>query len=139
MQSWRSVWRRGLVPQLSNQALLSLHRALATDDARLLQGTTISPPPLLGLLGRTVEGTCVLGWCGWQGEERKTVGDVERWFGRTCIEADRRLGGRGKVRSFFNWFDDAPRNEMRRELLREIARELHRRHRAALRRPRRAA
>jgi hypothetical protein len=127
MESWQKAWRDGLAPQLSAGALRTLRQGLATDDPRLVQGATTSPPPLQCVQDWAVEAACALGYCGWQGEGLATVQEVESFFAQTCFEADRRLGDGGMVRWFLNWFDDAPRAEMRRLLLVEVNRELERR------------
>ena len=67
-----------------------------------------------------VEAACALGYCGWQGDGLETVGEVEEFFARACFEADQRLGEPAACRWFLNWFDDTPRDEMRRELLAEV-------------------
>jgi hypothetical protein len=55
------------------------------------------------------------------------VGQVEEHFARCCYQADQNLGEPAACRWFLNWFDAAPRDEMRRELLAEVERELGRR------------
>jgi hypothetical protein len=122
MESWRKVWREGMAPQLSVAALTALQRALQTDDPRLLQGATTSPPPLECVRDWPVEAACVLGFCGWQGEGLESVAEVEEFFARACFEADQRLGEPAACRWFLNWFDDTPRDEARRELLAEVTR-----------------
>jgi hypothetical protein len=124
MDSWRKVWREGLAPQLSTAALEALERGLHSDDARLIQGATTTPPPLQCVQEWPVEAACALGFCGWQGENLETVAEVEEFFARTCFEADQRLGEPAAVRWFLNWFDDTPREEMRRLLLTEVGRTL---------------
>lgn len=124
MESWRTVWREGFVPLLANQHLEALRDALANDDARLTQGSTTTPPPLMCVQDWPVEAACALGFCGWQGDELETVGQVHQFFARACFEADQRLGGPAQCRWFLNWFDDTPRDEMRRELLSEVERTL---------------
>src|SRR6516225_2975215 len=120
MESWRRVWREGVAP---------LRQALATDDGRLLQGATTTPPPLQCVQDWPVESACALGYCGWQGDGLETVAEVEEFFARMCFEIDQRLGEPAGCRWFLNWFDDTPRDEMRRELLGEVARSLaQRRH-----------
>ena len=120
MESWRNVWRNGFVPALSRFGLSALRDALRGDDARLTQGSTTTPPPLLCVQDWPCEGACALGFCGWQGEGLTTVGEVEEYFAKCCFEADHRLGEPAACRHFLNWFDDAPRDEMRRELLAEV-------------------
>ena len=124
MESWRKVWREGLAWQVSTAGLEALRRALVTDDPRLLQGATTTPPPLQCVQDWPVEGACALGFCGWQGDELTTVGEVEEYFARSCFEADQRLGEPAACRWFLNWFDETPRDEMRRQLLAEVNRAL---------------
>lgn len=124
MESWRKVWREGLAPEVSTAGLDALRRALIQDDPRLLQGATTSPPPLQCVQDWPVEGACGLGYCGWQGDGLETVAQVEEFFARSCFEADRRLGEPAACRWFLNWFDDTPREEMRRQLVAEVNRTL---------------
>jgi hypothetical protein len=124
MESWRKVWREGLVPLLSTSGLEVLRRGLADDDARLLQGATTTPPPLQCVQDWPVEAACALGYCGWLGEGLETVAEVEEFFARMCFEIDQRLGEPAGCRWFLNWFDETPRDEMRRELLAEVNRTL---------------
>ena len=131
MNSWQRVWRFGIAPQLSDAALGAIRRALLTDDSRLLQGRTMTPPPLVGLDCAAVEGACAIGWAGWQGEGRATVAALERYFDRICSAADEALGEPAACRHFLDWFDATPRPLMRRLLLAEIERTLSRRRAAA--------
>ena len=80
MESWRHVWREGFVPSLTTAELIALRDALRVDDPRLTQGSTTTPPPLMCVEDWPVEAACALGFCGWQGDELKTVGEVERFF-----------------------------------------------------------
>lgn len=122
MESWRKVWREGFAPLLSDAALESLYWALMSDDERLIQGATTAPPPLQCVQDWAVEAACALGYCGWQAEGCRTVAEVEEFFARMCFEADQRLGEPSGCRFFLNWFDDVPRQEMRRLLLGEVQR-----------------
>jgi hypothetical protein len=124
MESWRKVWREGMAPYLSTAALAALQRGLQSDDSRLIQGATTSPPPLECVRDWPVEAACVLGYCGWQGDGLETVAEVEEFFARACFEADQRLGEPAACRWFLNWFDDTPRDEARRLLLSEVTRVL---------------
>ena len=124
MESWRTVWRNGFVPALTLEGLEALREALATDDPRITQGSTTTPPPLMCVQDWPIEGCCAVGFCGWQGEHLDTVGEVEEFFARCCFEADKRLGEAAACRWFLNWFDDTPRDEMRLNLLVEIDREI---------------
>jgi len=127
MESWRKVWRQGLAPHVSTAGLEALRRALVEDDARLVQGTTTTPPPLQSLHEWPVEAACVLGYCGWQGDGLETVAEVEEFFAQLCFEADHALGEPAASRWFLNWFDDTPREEMRSLLLAEVNQTLARR------------
>jgi hypothetical protein len=127
MESWRKVWRDGLAPLLSTAGLEALRLALLDDDPRLLQGATSSPPPLQCVQDWPVEGACALGYCGWVGDGLETVAEVEEFFARMCFEIDQRLGEPAGCRWFLNWFDETPRDEMRRLLLAEVNRALARR------------
>lgn len=120
MESWRKVWREGVAPLLSSSGLEALQRALKSDDARLLQGATTTPPPLQCVQDWPVEAACALGFCGWQGDGLETVAEVEEFFARTCFEIDQRLGEPAACRWFLNWFDETPREEMREQLLAEV-------------------
>lgn len=120
MESWRKVWREGMVPLLSTTSLEALCGALVNDDVRLLQGATTTPPPLQCVQDWPVEAACAIGYCGWQGEGLETVAEVEEFFARMCFEVDQRLGEPAACRWFLNWFDDTPRAEMRQLLLDEV-------------------
>jgi hypothetical protein len=122
MESWRKVWREGVAPLLSQQALAVLKRGLESDDVRLIQGATTTPPPLQCVQDWPVEAACALGYCGWQGEGLESVAEVEEFFARVCFEVDNRLGEPAGCRWFLNWFDETPRDEMRRLLLAEVNR-----------------
>ena len=124
MEAWRKVWREGLAPLLSTRGLEALKRGLLRDDVRLTQGATTTPPPMQCVLDWPVEGACVVGYCAWQGDGMETVGEVEETFARVCFEADQRLGEPAAVRYFLNWYDDTPRDEMRKHLLAEVERAL---------------
>jgi hypothetical protein len=120
MEKWRRIWREGLAPHLSRTGLQALELALIHDDQRLLQGTTCYPPLLDALRDREVEGTCAIGFCGWQGEGMTHVGQVEEYFQRICDAADAIFNEPAACRYFLNWYDDTPRDQMRRELLGEV-------------------
>jgi hypothetical protein len=125
MESWKIVWRDGISDQLSTAGLESLCRALVADDPRLLQGATTTPPPLACVTDWPVEAACLLGYCGWQGDGLELVGEVEEYFARVCFVADTRIGEPAACRWLLDWYDDTPRDEMRRELLAEVQRSLN--------------
>ncbi|MGL4553125.1 MAG: hypothetical protein ACRC33_18320 [Gemmataceae bacterium] len=124
MESWRKVWRDGVEPLLTTDGLSALAHALRGDDGRLVQGATTTPPPLMCVQDWPCEAACALGYCGWVGDGLETVGEVEEFFARMCFEIDTRLGEPAACRWFLNWYDETPRDEMRRELLAEVARAL---------------
>jgi hypothetical protein len=123
MESWKRVWREGIAPLISTEALKALAVALETDDKRLLQGATTSPSGLLCVQDWPVEAGCALGYCGIienGGFGTATVAQTEKYFGHTCYEADLRFGEPAAVRFFLNAFDEWRRDEMIRELLPEV-------------------
>jgi hypothetical protein len=122
MESWRRVWRNGFAKVLPVAGLEALRVALVEDDPRLLQGCTTNPPALRCTQDWTCEGGCAVSYCGWKGEGRGLLGDVAEFFSKCCDDADYRLGEPAACRWFLNWFDDTPRDEMRRELLPEVER-----------------
>lgn len=130
MESWRSTWRNGFAPTMPTTGLKALRDALRADDPRLTQGSTTTPPPLMCVQDWPCEGGCALaymGACENGGIGKATVGEVEEFFAKACFDADERIGEPAACRWFLNWFDDTPRDEMRRELLAEVERELWRR------------
>jgi hypothetical protein len=133
MEIWRKAWRDGFAGQFSDQALYALRRALQTDDPRLIQGGTTSPPPLESQMHEPVGAACLVAFAGWQGNAcgAGTVAEVEEFFARACFEADDRLGGPAECRHFLNWFDDTDRAEVLGLLAAEVDRELGRRFAAA--------
>jgi hypothetical protein len=104
----------------------ALRLGLSRDDPRLIQGATCSPPAMQALSGHRVETACALGFCGWQGERLVTVGAVEDYVQRLCDAADEQMAERAVCRFFLNWYDDTPRDEMRRALLAEVETTLRR-------------
>lgn len=126
-EAWRTVWRTGFAPQLSSSTLQVLRVALESDTPTLLQGATTTPAPVRPTWLKPVEAACVLGFCGWKGESLQTVESVEEYFGALCFRADQKLGAAAACRYFLNWYDDTPRETMRRELLAEVVREQTRR------------
>jgi hypothetical protein len=53
-----------------------------------------------------------------------TVAQCEEFFARVCFATDQALREQAACRHFLNHFDDAPREQMRRELLAEVSRTL---------------
>jgi hypothetical protein len=130
METWRKVWRNGISPLLPTTGLEALRQALVADDCRLIQGGTTSPPPLWCVQDWPVEAACPFCFCGWQAEGLQTVGEVEEFFARVCFDVDQALDEPAAVRWFINYFDEQPREEVRRELLAEVNRTLDERRKA---------
>lgn len=124
MESWRWVFRNGFAPLLPTAGLEAVKRAIKRDDPRLLQGATVAPIALQANKQRRIEGACALGISMQHGEDLRTVGELERHFGDLCTDVDERLGEPAACRWFLAWYDDAPRDVMRQELLVEVDREL---------------
>ena len=121
MESWRQVWRNGFVPGFTTAGLEALRDALRSDDPRLIQGATTTPPPLMAVQDWPVEGCCGVSFCGWHdGQGLTTVGEVEESFAKACFEADERLGEAAACRWFLNAFDGWSRSEMIANLLPEV-------------------
>lgn len=120
MEMWRKIWREATVDFLPTAGLQALERALLTDDPRLTQGSTTTPPPLMCVQDWPVEAACLLGFCGWQGEGLESVAEVEEFFARMCFEIDSRIGEPAGCRHLLNWYDETPREEVRRQLIGEV-------------------
>lgn len=125
-KTWRQVWHQGYAPFIPREGLLSLLAALKTDDLRLVQGATTSPPPLQCVQDWPVEACDCLGWTAWRGGEgeAKTVAEVEEVFANLCFDCDQAIGEPAACRYFLNWYDEAPRDEVFRELAVEAAKSL---------------
>jgi hypothetical protein len=125
MKDWRPAWR-AMAALMPIEGLIALRQALIDDSEALLQGATTEPPPLICVQDWACEGACAAGYAFWRAGH-DTVGEVEECFARLCFEADRAMGEPAGVRHFLNWFDETPRDEMRRELLPEVNAEVARR------------
>src|SRR5688572_5781617 len=115
MELWRKVWRE-MAAHISLAGLKALEAALITDDVRLIQGNTCWPPPLLHC-DVEVGAACAVSFCGWQGDGLQTVAEVEEYFGDTTQAVDAEFNEPAMSRYFLNWYDDTPRDVMRREML----------------------
>lgn len=120
MVAWQRTFHEGIAPSLSTPGLEALRTALATDDPELIQGATTQPPPLPYISGWPVEGACGVTYPAWKGDGLETIAEVEEVFAQTCLECDQRLDEPAAVRFFLNWFDETPRQEMRRLFLPEV-------------------
>lgn len=139
---WRIVWREGFAPVLPTDGLEALAAALRTDDPRLTQGSTTTPPPLICVADWPVEaadaiafvGVSVSGGFVCTAEEAKAnpngpphsnpgaalVGAVEEFFARACFDCDDAVGEVAACRFFLRWWDATPRAAVFRELLPEV-------------------
>jgi hypothetical protein len=119
---WQRAWRQGLVPQLTTKGLQGLKAALERNDSRLIQGSTMMPPPLMCMLDEACEALCGLCWALNDGEMpyARSVGPMEQRFAETCLRADDLCGEPAAARYFLNWFDETPREQMRTALLAEV-------------------
>jgi hypothetical protein len=129
LESWRKTFRVA-APLLSDAALAALETALVTDDKRLIQGATTSPPPLPAVADYPVEAACLLGFCGaidHGGFGVATVAETEEAFSRYCFDIDTALGEPSGVRNLLNPFDEMPRDAMIASFLPEVRRESERR------------
>lgn len=122
LASWQTVWREGFAPIFPHGGLKALLKALQEDDPRLAQGMTTTPPPVIGTHAWDVEGADAVGFVGWQDPllDLTRIGEVEEFFARSCFEADQRLKEAAACRWFLNWYDDTPRDQMRKDLIPEV-------------------
>lgn len=128
MEAWKKVLREGLFPLMSTEHLEILLSGLEKDDPRLMQGATTSPPPMQCVLDWPCESGCLIAYpFAFEEKEPRTVGETEEFFARICFKADQILGEPAAIRYLLNWYDDTPRDEMRKLLVKEISEELERR------------
>jgi len=130
LEAWRRAFRVGIAPQLTRKGLQGLAKALAQNDARLLQGATTSPPPLQGLAAEPVQKCCPLCFALLDGKapDAVSVGEMEFLFAAACWETDKLLGEPGAFRYFLNAVDEWTREQLIANLLPEVRRELVLRH-----------
>lgn len=120
MEIWRKVWREGFLPNISTAGLKAAIEGLMHDDQNLIQNATTSPPPLQCTMDWPTEAACLIAYCGWKGEGLETVSEVEEYFAKLCFACDHGLREPAAYLWFLNWFDEAPREEVRREMMKEI-------------------
>jgi len=70
------------------------------------------------------EASDAIAFVGWQGNDLTTVGEVEEFYAKACYECDQGVKEIAACRWFLNWYDETPREEMRRDLLGEVELEL---------------
>jgi hypothetical protein len=114
LESWQRNWRMHIAPQLSTSGLNALAQALKNDDPRLLQSETFRMNN-----DRQLSAACVIGFCGWQGDQLQTTADVTDYFRRVSA------GSYGKetalpYSAFLSWYDHVGRPTMLALLLPEV-------------------
>ena len=125
--NWKTVLKDGFFPLWPTEHLERLLVALQTDDIRLTQGSTTTPPPLMSVQDWPCEACCLVAFGSTEDPFNSTVGEVEKAFAKACFDADSLLGAPAACRHLLNAFDDAPRGEIFRELAAEVKAELGRR------------
>jgi hypothetical protein len=121
-ESWKRVWRLGIVPQLTIRGLEGLKLALEENRPSLITGATMDPPPLMCMQNEAVEKCCPLCYALLDGMRPTavSVGPLEQRFAEACFRASQLCGEPGAIRYFLNWTDETPREEMRKALLVEV-------------------
>ena len=121
---WQTVWRKGIAPQLDRHGIEELRIALIIDDSRLIQGTTTCPNIMDHNPGRACEAGCGIAFPIWQADTEQDIHDISEKFSLVCDKCDADLlnatGDEVACRFFINWFDDTPRQIMRKLLLDEV-------------------
>lgn len=132
--SWQLVWEKGFQPQFSTEALESLALALETDDPRLTQVVTTSPPPQLAVYDWECEAACAVGFCvtvDGEGFGKATVEQVVNRFASALLEADDLCGEPAASRHFLRFWDETVRHTAFPQLLAVIRKELENRKKQA--------
>lgn len=119
MESWKTVWRKGLLPLLKRQDLLNLLDGLDKNDWRIIQGSTTMPLPLECVKNWDCEAGCLISYMGMR-QGLELVGEVEEFFARMCLQIDQQLGDPAGCRWLVNWWDETPREKAFSMLREEI-------------------
>lgn len=128
MELWKRTLRDGIFPQISTPGLVAVMEALERDFPTLIQHSTTMPPPSMIFAGDPCEGADFIGFTGWQTQEDcHTVEQVEDYFVRVCLACDDVFNERAAVRYWLTFWDETPRDELRRLVLPEVRDELRRR------------
>jgi hypothetical protein len=115
---------------LTAAGLERLRGALERDDKRVIQGNTMRPQVLQCTFNDPVEACCPLCWALLDTKSQPhyvSVGPLEERFADALLKASDKLGWPMAAQVFLSWVDEAPRDEMRRQLIAEVNRELARR------------
>lgn len=124
METWRFIFRKGFAPLLSISALEALKTGLHQDDPTLVQGCVVFPKPIPGFWDLPAAVTGLLAYIGREGEGLFSVFEVSEFHNRLKDAAAQKLGAENNAQELLEWFDKAPREIMRKELLGEVRREL---------------
>lgn len=127
MESWRLVLTQGFFPSWSTEALEAALVLLETDSAKLTQGSTTTPLPLMCVQDWVVEAADIVTFCATPNIFDGTVGTAEEGFAKAVFDSDSRLGEQGASRWFLNAYDNTPRREMWANLIEEFKAEIARR------------
>jgi hypothetical protein len=118
---WRSVFRRGLVPLLTDHVLEELRLALLHDDPRLIQGSIVEPLPAWDDLSRPAAAACLIGFCAWvHAGEPLTAAQLDRSFMGWFVNINNLAGVDYGALSLIGHYDQMPREEMREQFLGEV-------------------
>lgn len=120
MSAWQTVFRRGIVPQLSTAGLLALRLALEEDSPTLIQGATVRPLPIPGQYDSEPTEADPVAYAIWRGESLRTVRQVEDRFAAVMFECDQLVGEPAACRWWTNFVDDIGREELFRLVLGEV-------------------
>ncbi len=126
-EPWRYVFREGVCPLVSDEALGRLRQALRGNSPEVLQGQTTEPIPAQEVQDFEVRASCPIAYLVWKGQNRRTVEEVEEAFYRLVSQVDQLLGEPASCRGLLHWIDGEPRPVVWAGLLSEIDRELARR------------
>ena len=129
MESWLTVFRKGIAHLLSTKGLTALLEGLRTNSKNLIQGATCNPPPLACVSSWQVEAGDAIVYAYWQGDRGGdcTVAEGEEAFAKVCYDCDTTIGEPAVVRKFLNWWDDSPRPLVLAGMIEEVSNELARR------------
>ena len=129
VEKWQRIWRDVVVPLLSTNSLVALRDALAVDDPRLVQRRTIEPA--LSYFRQKepvrVRAACILGYCGWKGENLETTYEVTVFIADLWRKIDKRTGSPESCRVLLETFDGWSRRTLLETMLPEVERAIQQR------------
>ena len=116
MESWKKSFAH-IADVCGVPALQVLRTAVSENYCSLIQGTTVAYEPATNPGDRTVCGACAVGYMYWKADDMDFADDVEEAVAATFSEVAKKAGWDRAPDLFTNWYDETPRDEMRRELL----------------------